>query len=79
MSARQRFMPTADGAVRLGVWQISPEGVEELLNLFERDASRTGDWDVYQDLLNARDGIIEPPVAALALLTDVFVKARAGR
>lgn len=61
---RPRFRPADPGAVRLGVARLGPEIVAELLSRFEREALRTGDWSIYDDLLCARDGIVEPPPEA---------------
>lgn len=62
---RKRFHPADEGAVRLGVARLGPEVVEELLRLFEREAGRTGDWQLFDDLQSARDGAVDPgPEAA---------------
>lgn len=62
---RKRFHPADGGAVRLGVARFEPEAVEELLRLFQREAGRTGDWSLHDDLQAARDGAVDPgPEAA---------------
>lgn len=53
------------GDVFWGTVRLSPETVERLLSDFQREAGRSGDWTVHDDLQAARDGLSpEPPAAA---------------
>lgn len=59
---RARFHPAVGGAVRLGVVRLAPDVVAELVRLFEREAWKTGDYSLFDELCAARDGINpEPP------------------
>lgn len=59
---RPRFHPADEGAVRLGVARLGPDVVAELVRLFEREAWKTGDFSLFDDLVAARDGLNpEPP------------------
>lgn len=61
------FRPAeALGAVYWETVRLSPETVEHLLADFQREAGRTGDWTLHDDLLTARDGIWEPPLPPAA-------------
>lgn len=59
-----RFRPADPGAVYLRTVRLGPDAVEALLDLFQRDAGRTGDWTLHDALQAARDGITEPPPEA---------------
>ena len=62
---RARFHPADEGAVRLGITRIGPDIVAELVRLFEREAWKTGDFSLFDDLCAARDGLSpEPPPEA---------------
>jgi len=52
------------GEVYLRTARLAPDAVEALLSLFQREAARTGDWTIFDDLAAARDGVNEPPDAA---------------
>ena len=56
---RPRFR-TSNGDVCLRTARLSPETVDGLLTLFQRERA----WALFDDLLSARDGATEPPDAA---------------
>lgn len=61
-----RFMPAEDeGAVYIGTVRFDRYQVAALAALFSREAARSGDWGLYDQLNAARDGFApEPPDAA---------------
>lgn len=61
-----RFMPAEDeGAVYVGTVRFDRYQVAALAALFSREAARSGDWSLYDQLNAARDGFApEPPEAA---------------
>lgn len=55
----------SSGEVYLRTARLAPDAVEALLALFQREAGRTGDWTLHDQLQAARDGLEpEPPQAA---------------
>jgi hypothetical protein len=52
------------GLVYLRTARLAPDAVEALLQFFQREASRTGDWTAHDELMAARDGITDPQGAA---------------
>ena len=50
----------SNNSVYLSTARLSPETVDGLLTLFQRERA----WSLFDDLLAARDGATEPPEAA---------------
>ena len=56
----RRLFRASHGDVYLSTARLSPEVVDGLLTLFQRERA----WSLFDDLLAARDGATEPPEAA---------------